>query len=79
MIDEIVDARREPIGLDCIVASSWDGLGMRANASAPMVLEDCEVAPGQQLTDDGAGFKAMLEIVLPLRSIRRARASSIWA
>jgi alkylation response protein AidB-like acyl-CoA dehydrogenase len=48
------------------VAGPWDGLGMRANASAPMILEDCEVAPGLQLTDDGAGFKAMLEIVLPL-------------
>jgi alkylation response protein AidB-like acyl-CoA dehydrogenase len=48
------------------VAGAWDGLGMRANASAPMVLEDCELEPGLQLTDDGAGFKAMLEIVLPL-------------
>jgi len=48
------------------VAGPWDGLGMRANASAPMILDDCEVEPSQQLTDDGAGFKAMLEIVLPL-------------
>lgn len=48
------------------VAGPWDGFGMRANASAPMILEDCEVTPGLQLTDDGAGFKAMLEIVLPL-------------
>jgi alkylation response protein AidB-like acyl-CoA dehydrogenase len=48
------------------VAGPWDGLGMRANASAPMILEDCEVATGLQLTDDGAGFKAMLEVVLPL-------------
>jgi alkylation response protein AidB-like acyl-CoA dehydrogenase len=48
------------------VAGPWDGLGMRANASAPMILEDCEIAPDLQLTDDGAGFKAMLEVVLPL-------------
>ena len=48
------------------VAGPWDGLGMRANASAPMILEDCEVEPGLQLTDDGAGFKAMLGVVLPL-------------
>jgi alkylation response protein AidB-like acyl-CoA dehydrogenase len=48
------------------VAGPWDGLGMRANASAPMILEDCQVEPSQQLTDDGAGFKTMLEIVLPL-------------
>jgi alkylation response protein AidB-like acyl-CoA dehydrogenase len=48
------------------VAGPWDGLGMRANASAPMTLEDCEVGADLQLTEDGVGFKAMLEIVLPL-------------
>jgi alkylation response protein AidB-like acyl-CoA dehydrogenase len=48
------------------VAGPWDGLGMRANASAPMSLEDCEIESGFQLSDDGAGFKAMLEVVLPL-------------
>ncbi|MGY3622565.1 acyl-CoA dehydrogenase family protein [Bradyrhizobium sp. USDA 10063] len=48
------------------VAGPWDGFGMRANASAPMILENCRAEPGLQLTDDGAGFKAMLEIVLPL-------------
>src|SRR5580704_14098813 len=34
------------------VAGPWDGMGMRANASAPMTLEDCAIAPGLQLTDD---------------------------
>jgi len=48
------------------VAGPWDGLGLRGNASAPMALDECEVAPELQLTDNGAGFKAMLEIVLPL-------------
>ncbi len=48
------------------VAGPWDGFGMRANASAPMILENCEVAPGLQLTEDGAGFNAMLEVVLPM-------------
>jgi alkylation response protein AidB-like acyl-CoA dehydrogenase len=48
------------------VAGPWDGLGMRANASAPMILDDCKIGPDLQLTDDGAGFKAMLEVVLPL-------------
>jgi alkylation response protein AidB-like acyl-CoA dehydrogenase len=47
------------------VEGSWDGLGLRANASAPMVLEDCEVPGELQLTDDGAGFQAMLNVVLP--------------
>jgi len=48
------------------VSGPWDGLGMRANASAPMTLDDCKIGPDSQLTDDGAGFKAMLEVVLPL-------------
>jgi alkylation response protein AidB-like acyl-CoA dehydrogenase len=48
------------------VAGAWDGLGLRANASAPMTLDDCKVPSELQLTDDGAGFQAMLEVVLPL-------------
>jgi alkylation response protein AidB-like acyl-CoA dehydrogenase len=47
------------------VEGSWDGLGLRANASAPMMLDDCEVPHELHLTNDGAGFNAMLEVVLP--------------
>ena len=47
------------------VQGSWDGLGLRANASAPMMLDDCQVPFEFQLTDDGKGFQAMLEVVLP--------------
>src|SRR5215471_19073184 len=47
------------------VANPWDGLGMRANASAPMLLEDCEIPSEFRLTEDGAGFKTMLEVPLP--------------
>lgn len=47
------------------VEGSWDGLGLRANASAPMMLDDCEVPYGLQLTTDGTGFQAMLNVVLP--------------
>jgi alkylation response protein AidB-like acyl-CoA dehydrogenase len=54
------------------VAGPWDGLGLRANASAPMTLEDCEVVPESQLTDDGAGFQAMLQVVLPLFNLGSA-------
>jgi alkylation response protein AidB-like acyl-CoA dehydrogenase len=54
------------------VAGPWDGLGLRANASAPMTLDDCEVAPESQLTDDGAGFQAMLQVVLPLFNLGSA-------
>lgn len=54
------------------VAGPWDGLGLRANASAPMTLEDCEVPLELQLTEDGAGFQAMLNVVLPLFNLGSA-------
>src|SRR5262249_11053988 len=54
------------------VAGAWDGMGMRANAAAPMTLDRCEVGPGMQLTRDGGGFTAMMEIVLPLFNLGSA-------
>lgn len=48
------------------VAGPWDGLGLRANASAPIALDDCHVRADFQLVEDGAGFPAMLNVVLPL-------------
>jgi alkylation response protein AidB-like acyl-CoA dehydrogenase len=54
------------------VAGPWDGLGLRANASAPITLDDCEVPSYFQLTDDGAGFQAMLNVVLPLFNLATA-------
>ena len=54
------------------VVGPWDGLGLRANASAPMSLEDCEVQYAQQLTEEGAGFQAMLNVVLPLFNLGTA-------
>jgi alkylation response protein AidB-like acyl-CoA dehydrogenase len=57
------------------IAGPWDGLGLRANASAPMSLEGCEVPFAQQLTDDGAGFQAMLQVVLPLFNLGSAAVS----
>jgi alkylation response protein AidB-like acyl-CoA dehydrogenase len=55
--------RQAALGLS--VAGSWDGLRLRANASAPMTLEDCEIPSELRLTQHGAGFKVMLEIALP--------------
>jgi alkylation response protein AidB-like acyl-CoA dehydrogenase len=54
------------------VAGPWDGLGLRANASAPIALDDCQVPSDFQLTDDGGGFPAMLNVVLPLFSLGTA-------
>src|SRR6201987_3349300 len=53
------------------VAGPWDGMGLRANASSPITLDDCEVPSSLQLTDDGAGFPAMLNVVLPLFNLGR--------
>jgi alkylation response protein AidB-like acyl-CoA dehydrogenase len=54
------------------VAGPWDGLGLRANASAPMTLDECEVPSELQLTDDGAGFQTMMNVVLPLFNLGTA-------
>jgi len=54
------------------VAGPWDGLGLRANASAPIALDDCQVPSPFQLTDDGAGFQMMLNVVLPLFNLGTA-------
>jgi alkylation response protein AidB-like acyl-CoA dehydrogenase len=54
------------------VAGAWDGLGLRANASAPMTLDDCEVPSEFQLTENGAGFQSMMEVVLPLFNLGTA-------
>ncbi len=54
------------------VAGPWDGLGLRANASAPVMLDDCEVPSHLQLTEDGGGFPAMLNVVLPLFNLGTA-------
>jgi alkylation response protein AidB-like acyl-CoA dehydrogenase len=54
------------------VAGPWDGLGLRANASAPLALDDCHVPSEFQLTDDGGGFPAMLNVVLPLFNLGTA-------
>src|SRR5262249_9074959 len=47
------------------VVGEWDGLGLRANASAPMSLDRCRVPLSFRLTPEGAGFRAMLDTVLP--------------
>jgi alkylation response protein AidB-like acyl-CoA dehydrogenase len=57
------------------VSGAWDGLGLRANASAPMTLQDCAVPAAMQLTEDGAGFQAMLNVVLPLFNLGTAAVS----
>jgi alkylation response protein AidB-like acyl-CoA dehydrogenase len=47
-------------------------MGLRANASAPVVLDDCHVPSDFQLTDDGEGFSVMLNVVMPLFNLGSA-------
>ena len=54
------------------VSGPWDGMGLRANASAPVVLDDCHVTSDFQLTDDGNGFPVMLNVVMPLFNLGSA-------
>jgi alkylation response protein AidB-like acyl-CoA dehydrogenase len=54
------------------VSGPWDGLGLRANASAPIALDDCRVPSDFQLTDDGDGFPVMLNVVMPLFNLGSA-------
>lgn len=58
------------------VSGPWNGLGLRANASAPMRLRDCKVPNESRLTGDGGGFEAMLKIVLPWFQLGSAAVSN---
>jgi len=47
------------------VAGPWNGLGLRANASAPMKLEKARVSPDSLLSPPGEGFSVMMAVALP--------------
>ena len=56
------------------VSNSWTGMGLRGNSSAPMSF-NCVAAENDRLTNEGAGFKAMMEIVLPWFQVGSAAVS----
>ena len=56
------------------VVGEWKGLGLRGNSSAPMKIK-CSVDESSRLTEEGGGFKAMLDIVLPWFQIGSAAVS----
>ena len=57
------------------VAAPWDGLGLRATASSPMTLEGVEVGDDRRLTEEGGGFAAKLNVVLPWFNLASATVS----
>jgi alkylation response protein AidB-like acyl-CoA dehydrogenase len=59
------------VGTGISVAARFDGLGMRANDSAPVDLS-IDVAESARLGDGAAGFGLMMEVVLPWFSLGNA-------
>jgi alkylation response protein AidB-like acyl-CoA dehydrogenase len=53
----------------------WNGVGLRGNASAPMTIRSCHVDATARMTNEGEGFKAMMEVVLPWFQIGSAAVS----
>jgi alkylation response protein AidB-like acyl-CoA dehydrogenase len=43
----------------------WNGVGLRGNASGRITLRDCHVDETSRLTNEGEGFAAMMQVVLP--------------
>jgi isovaleryl-CoA dehydrogenase len=58
------------------VAGSFDGLGLRGNASAPMTADGVRVPRGAMLGTDGAGLDLALMAVLPVFLICNAAMST---
>ena len=57
----LVDADRPGVR----VLAPWQGIGLRGNASSPVVLENVEVPDERRLSEEGRGLGTMLETVLP--------------
>jgi alkylation response protein AidB-like acyl-CoA dehydrogenase len=57
------------------VSGPWDGMGLRATASSPMTIEAMEVSDDRRLTEEGGGFAAKLNVVLPWFNLASATVS----
>lgn len=51
------------------VSGTWDALGMRGNASAPMVFKDVTLTPDRALSPRGGGMDMLLGTILPIVNI----------
>ena len=57
------------------LGDSWNGIGLRGNASAPMAIRNCHIDENARLTKEGEGFAAMMQVVLPWFQIGSAAVS----
>jgi alkylation response protein AidB-like acyl-CoA dehydrogenase len=64
---------RDAAGIE--VSGRWNGLGLRGNASAPMVLRDCRIKDDYRLSEEAEGFKVMMGVVLPWFQVGSASVS----
>lgn len=66
------------VGAKCAGLSqpgSFDGLGLRGNASTPVTAEGVRIAATDRLGDDGKGFDTMMGVVLPWFAVLSAACS----
>jgi alkylation response protein AidB-like acyl-CoA dehydrogenase len=64
---------KDAAGLDW--SKPWNGIGLRGNASGPMMIRNCHVEADALLTPEAGGFKTMMEVVLPWFQIGSAAVS----
>lgn len=57
------------------VAAPFDGLGLRGNASSPVVATEVRIPATARLGDDGAGLDIALGVVLPVFQVLNAACS----
>lgn len=63
MLDNwLISAKQEGLSFE---SEAWDGLGMRGNASMPMVLDDVVVTSSQRIGVEGSGLQQIFEVVAP--------------
>jgi alkylation response protein AidB-like acyl-CoA dehydrogenase len=70
-LDSTVYLARKGVG-GLRVAGAFDGLGLRGNDSAPVVLEDLRLTRGDLISELGQGPQTMLEVILPWFAIGTA-------
>ena len=66
-----VDAKQDGLSQP----GSFDGLGLRGNASTPITAQGVRIAAADRLGDDGKGFDTMMGVVLPWFSVLSASCS----
>jgi alkylation response protein AidB-like acyl-CoA dehydrogenase len=57
------------------VNGPWDSLGLRGNASAPMLFQNCTLSTDRAFCEPGKGFEFMLGVVLPVFQLGNAAIS----